>query len=366
MRASANGSNVRSVENSLGARSVAKVFFVILGLSAVLYLVYLTRHTLMLVVVAGFLALALDPPVNFISRRARFPRSLAIVTVYLLIVVAIVAIGLFLVPSISSGVNNLAKDLPGQLRTLLHQQWIQDLNRHYHVIDNLESSSTHLPKQLSGAVRTLEKVTIGAFSAAVQLVVVLVLAFLFVLEGPSLLDWCMRQLPEHQQTRWRHVVEDVHDVVVGYVAGSAAISLTAGVFTYLLLSLLGIPFAAPLAVLMAFLDLIPIIGPVVGATVIALATLLGHFPRDTIVWVVVFVTYHQIENYVYRPLVFRRTIEVHPFVVIISVLAGVEMLGVLGALLAIPFAAALQVVVKDWWATRDQGSATAPTSLGAT
>jgi predicted PurR-regulated permease PerM len=130
------------------------------------------------------------------------------------------------------------------------------------------------------------------------------------------------------------------------------IATVCGLVTYLTLTILGVPFAVPLSVLMAFLALIPLVGATIGGIVIALVTLLDDFPQDTIAWIVVVIVYQQIENNVLQPQVYRRTVDLHPLVIISAILVGSSLLGVLGALVAIPIAAAFQIVLRDVWTHR--------------
>jgi predicted PurR-regulated permease PerM len=122
--------------------------------------------------------------------------------------------------------------------------------------------------------------------------------------------------------------------------------------TWATLTILGVPFAVPLAVLMAFLDLIPLVGATIGGVLIGIVTLFHAFPTSTIVWIVVLIVYQQVENNVIQPVVYRRTVAIHPLIVIVAVLIGGSLLGILGAILAIPIAATLQIVVKELWQMR--------------
>ena len=112
------------------------------------------------------------------------------------------------------------------------------------------------------------------------------------------------------------------------------------------------PFAVPLAVLMAFFDLIPLVGSTIGGVLVAVVTLFADFPGDTLVWVAFVLIYQQVENNVFQPVVYRRTVDLHPLAVIAAILVGSNLLGVLGALVAIPIAAAIQIALKDVWEHR--------------
>jgi predicted PurR-regulated permease PerM len=194
------------------------------------------------------------------------------------------------------------------------------------------------------------------FSALVQLVTVLTMTFFLLLDGGRIFGWLVGTLRPERSARLTRVAHDVYEAVSGYVAGNLVISLIAGTTTYVTLLILGVPFAAPLAVLMAFLDLIPLIGATIGGVAIGIVTLFNDFPTSTIVWVIVLIVYQQVENNLIQPIVYRRTVNVHPLLVIVAILIGSTLLGVLGALVAIPVAAAVQIVARDVWSARRGGA----------
>jgi predicted PurR-regulated permease PerM len=278
------------------------------------------------------------------------PRWLAILSVYVIVAGLVILIGLVVVPPIATGVKALATDLPDKINQLQDTGWIRDLNNRYDVVDKLKQSAADLPTQLGSAAGTLQSVTFGAFSAFVQLVTVLTLVFLMLLDGPQIVRWAKAQLPKAHRPRADKLADEIYRVVSGYVIGNLLISVAAGSITYVTLLLLGVPFAAPLAILMAFLDLIPLVGASLAGAVIALAAgALGDFPWDPIIWLIVLTAYQLIENNMLQPLIYKRTVSVPPLLTIIAVLIGVELLGVLGALLAIPTAAVAQVIASDLW-----------------
>jgi predicted PurR-regulated permease PerM len=139
------------------------------------------------------------------------------------------------------------------------------------------------------------------------------------------------------------------------------ISVVAGTVALATLLILGVPFAAPLAVLMAFFDLIPLVGATVGAIVIGIVTLFADFPTATIVWIVVQLVYQQLESSVLVPIIYRRTVNVSGLLTIVAVLMGASLLGILGALVAIPVAGAIQIVTQEVWRSRhNPGGVLAP------
>jgi predicted PurR-regulated permease PerM len=161
-------------------------------------------------------------------------------------------------------------------------------------------------------------------------------------------------LPAEREPRAREVVDRIYRAVGGYVAGNLAISVIAGIVSFVTLTLLDVPFALPLSVLMAFFDLLPLVGATIGAIIVGVVTLFNGFPGSTIIWVVVQIVYQQMESNVIFPIVYRRTVEVNGLVTIIAVLIGASLLGILGALLAIPVAGALQIVLTEAWQLRQE------------
>lgn len=335
---------------TISARTIAKVFFVALGLSASVWLLYLSRQAVGLVVISVFLAIALGPPVDYLQKQTRMPRWSSIIVVYIFLFAAIVLVGLVVVPPIVGGVQQLAHEIPDKVEQLKDAGWIRDLNTRYDVVDKLSQSVSSLPNQLGSAAGTLRSITVGALSAFVQLVTVLTLVFLWLLDGPRIVRWLTKQAVPSQRERADRFAQHVYRVVSGYVLGNFVISFAAGTVTYLTLVLLGVPFAAPLAIFMAFVDLIPLVGATIGGGLIAIiCAALGDFPWDPIIWLIVLTAYQQVENNLLQPIIYRQTVAVPPLLTIVSVLVGAALLGVLGVLLAIPVAALVQVIAKEFW-----------------
>ena len=152
--------------------------------------------------------------------------------------------------------------------------------------------------------------------------------------------------------------------VGGYVAGALTIALIAGVTTFIVLTILGVPFAAPLAVIAGLFSLIPLVGATIAAVLIGVVTLFDDFPTATIIWAIWAIVYQQFENNVIQPQIQKRTVNVIPFITIVAVLFGATLLGVLGALVAIPVAASIQILVREYVDLRTLSkSPTAVTSL---
>jgi predicted PurR-regulated permease PerM len=334
-------------------RTVARIILVAVAIVGVLYFLYMIRTVLYLLFIASFLAIALGPLVEWFVRR-KVPRGVSILLVYLMLLLSVFGLGLLVVPPIVSGVNKFVNDVPGYVDDLRNSKTFAKYDDKYHITPELEKQAKKLPSHLSDAVSGLRSVTVGIFGTIVQLVTILVMAFFLLKDGNRILAFAIREMGPERAARSRRIAEDVYGAVGGYVAGNIAISVIAGVMAYIMMRILGIPFAVPLAVLVAFLDLIPLVGSTIAGAIVAIVAAVVGFPGKLITWVVYLIVYQQLENNVLQPVIYRRTVAIHPLLVIVAVLIGGSLLGILGALLAIPIAATVQIVVKEWWAFRKQ------------
>jgi predicted PurR-regulated permease PerM len=340
------------------ARLIAKIVLVAAATVAALYLLYLLRQVVGLVLIAGFFALAIAPAVNRLH-RGRVPRSAAILIVYLAFAASIFGIGLLVVPPVVSGVDRLSKDLPGYVDDLRHNKQFRRYDDRYQITSKLRQQAKNLPAKLGSAAGTLRDVTVGVFSRLVQLFSILVITFFLLMEGERMLAFFYRQFPEAREKRLRGIADDVSSAISGYVFGNLVISVLAGTVTYVTLAILGVPFAVPLAVMFGFFDLIPLVGATLGGIIVAAVTAFVDFPTSLIVWAIVFLVYQQIENNLVQPLIYGRTVQIHPLAIIIAILIGASLLGILGALIAIPVAAGIQSVVRDIYRYSAAGQAEA-------
>ena len=158
--------------------------------------------------------------------------------------------------------------------------------------------------------------------------------------------------PAGQAARIRVALDHMGKAVGAYVGGVLAQATLAAVLAYILLTILGVPFAAALAIVIFFADLVPLVGATIGALIVGIVTLFTDFPTATIVWAIYSVVYQQLENTLIQPQIQKRAVNVHPFIVLVAVLFGATLLGVLGALVAIPIAASVQIAIREWWTFR--------------
>ena len=335
----------------LSTRTIARVFFTLVALAVLLYLLYLVRSVLGLIFIAVFLAVALGPAVDR-ATRLKVPRPAAILSVFACLFLVIFLVGLLVVPPIVDQVQAFADDIPTYIEDVRENPTLREYDDKYKISAKLQDQAAALPSRLGDAAGALPSVTVGVFSAVLQLLTVLTITFFLLLDGGRIVNFVLAQARPDHEARMREVATDVYSTTGGYVAGALTLGTICGITTYVALAILGVAFSVPLAVLMAFLALIPLVGATIGGVLVAVVTLFDDFPTDTLVWVVFLVLYQQFENNVLQPQIYRRTVNLHPLAVITAILVGASLLGVLGALVAIPIAAAIQAVLRDIWRHR--------------
>ncbi len=301
---------------AISARTVAKVILTAIGVLAGLYLLWVIRGVIMLVFIAIFLAVALGPAVDFFQRKLRAKRIVAIILTYFSLLLVVTLIGLLVIPPIVEQTAKFVENVPEYVQDIGENETIREFDEEYGITKELQEQADELPDRFGDAASTLQSIVLGIVGAVFAIVTVLVLSFFLLLDGKRLFEWVMREIGPTHGPRWRAVAEEIYRSVGGYVVGALSISLIAGVSTYLVLTIVGVPFAVPLAVLAAFFSLIPLVGATIAGTIIAVvAGLGGNFPQDLIIWVVFFVIYQQVENNLIQPQIFRRTVQIHPLVV---------------------------------------------------
>jgi predicted PurR-regulated permease PerM len=331
-------------------RSILRIVMTVVCVAIALYLLYLLRRPIGWLLIALFLAVALSPPVNVLARRMR--RGLAITIVYLgLLAVPLLLIALIVPPLITEGerfVDNLPQYARDVSDFVQENRRLREINQDYDITGQLENEAAKLPGRLGGAAGTLRDVGFGIVNSTFALITILVLAAFMLGSGRRWTDAAIRMRPPEQRERLRRSLDHMASAVGGYVAGALTIALIAGVATYLVLLILGVPFRAPLAVIAGLFSLIPLVGATIAAFLIGIVTLFENFPTATIIWAIWAIVYQQFENHVIQPQVQKRTVHVQPFVTIVAVLFGSSLLGVLGALVAIPVAASIQILLREY------------------
>jgi predicted PurR-regulated permease PerM len=342
-------------------RSVLTVIVLVIAAWALLSILAITRQVISWILVSIFLALALNPAVEWFMRHGFKRRGAAAAVTYILAIGAIVGIGFVFIPTLVNQVNDLVQALPGYVDDLTKGRGrLGFLQTKYHIVDKVrEAVASGGASKVLGLTGTAISITKSVITLVVAIITITFLTFFMLLEGPAWMERFYGLLPKDSQARWRKVGYDVYRTVGGYVSGNLLISLIAGTLTTILLLILGVPFAVALGVIVAILDLIPLAGATIAAIIIGTVAFL-HSITAGIVIVVFFIAYQQIENHFLQPVIYSRTVQLSPLAVLISVLIGAKVAGILGALGAIPVAGAIQVVLVDWQRMRRERIAAAP------
>jgi predicted PurR-regulated permease PerM len=330
-------------------RAVLIVLLVVLAAAVVLQVLWVTRDVVIWTLIALFLAMALNPAVDFLLVHGVPRRGIAVAIVYVGTLLLIAAISATFVPTLISEVNDFADAVPGYLDDLTSGRGkLGFLEREYHIVERVrEAIESSGVAGVLGLSSTALSVTKSVVNAVVAIVTIAFLTLFMLLEGPAWVERFYSLLPGETQPRWRKVGADVYRTVGGYVSGNLFISLVAGVASTCVLLILGVPYAVALGLVVGILDLIPLAGATIAAVVVSTVGFL-HSTTAGLVLIAFFLVYQQVENHVLQPLVYGRTVRLSPLVVLIAVLMGAELAGVVGALGAIPIAGSLQVIFLDW------------------
>ena len=305
---------------------------------------------LILIVVAFFLAVGLNPAVEWLMRRG-LPRAWAVVAV---IFVVMVALGLFLfalVPVITDQTTSIGKNAPGWLDQLQNNQTVQRLDDKYDVVTKLKDyvTSGNLTQKVFGGVIGVGLAILG-FLANAFLVLVMMLYFLATL--PRVKKSLYRLAPASRRERVSKLGDQILQGIGAYVSGAFVVAMCAGVTTLVFLFIVGLgQYAVALAVVVALLDVIPMIGATIGAIVVC-AIGFATDVQTGIALVIFYVVYQQLENYVIYPRVMSKAVDISGLLTVIAALVGASLLGVVGALMAIPTAAAMVLLVNEVFVRR--------------
>ena len=335
-------------------------------------LVYRLRDVLLLIIVAGFIALILNPVVVALQRWRIKRRGWAVAVVTLWGLIVFFGLTLAFGFPLVNGITHLANTLPSYVSNAEHGKgWIGHLVRKYHVqhwVQNNTPKLVDFGKGLAAPALSLGK---GAFSLVIALVTIFVLVVLLLLEGPKMRAGVLGMMSPGRAQRYWQVAREVNRSVTGYMLGNFLTSLIAGGVVFVTLLIMGVPFPFLWALWVALVDFLPMIGGALAGIPTVLFAL-AHSLTAGIVTLVVFLVYTQVENHVLNPVVMSRTVKVNPLLVLLSILIGAEIGSWIGgifgafvaALLAIPAAGAIQVLVREIWRATGPRRAALPPGSG--
>jgi len=306
--------------------------------------------TLMLIVVALFLAAGLNPAVTFFERRG-MRRSYAVLLVIICVIIAVVLFLVAIVPVITDQVKSITDQAPSWFDRLQNNQTVQDLDDEYDVINKARDYVTggDFVGTLFGGALGIGLAVLGALFNAF---IILVLTLYFLSSLDTTKNALYRLAPSSRRDRVSRLGNRIIESVGGYVSGAFVVAMCAGISSLVFLFAVGLgEYAVALAFVVALLDVIPMIGATIGAVVVTLIAF-AEDPKIGIACVIFYVVYQQVENYVIYPRVMSKSVDVPGAVTVIAALVGAALLGVVGALLAIPTAAAILMLTREVFVRR--------------
>jgi putative heme transporter len=334
--------------SQVSPRTVWTVGLNVVGLLAVLTVVRAASTALSWVLLALFLALAANPLVTRLERMG-LRRGLGGAMIFVATLILVAALLTTFVPMVMDQARALVMAAPGLLESLRHQGWMEQLDARYGLFDRL---SEEVRQQLPGAAMPVLGMVSGLLYHVAAFITVVVLAAFFLAFGQDLFEKALLWLPPRKRGHWEGLGLRMHRTVGRYVAGSVFISLIGGVVTTVTLLLLGVPYFLPLGLVMAVLGLIPFIGAFLGGVIIVGTTFASAGTHAGFISLAVFLVYQQVENHLLQPFIQRHTLRMNPLLIALAMLAGTAFAGILGALLALPVAGALQILAHDILAHR--------------
>src|SRR5215212_7057986 len=342
---------------------IRTVAFALLTTAVVLgafFLLWQVRTFVGWLVIALFLAAVLKPAVNWLQRRHRLmKRPLAIGLTYLGVLVGqLLVVGIFL-PVLVDQINGFIKFVTTAANAPQGpQEYIKSLAKQnglggflQRFSDQLDELRKQLGEVLKNFLSSSGQIAISVAGMIAALATVLTLTFFLLLGSERYVDAGVGLFPERHQPLVRHLLSQSAGAISGYITGNLAISVICGITTFIVLLLLGMPYAAPLALLVAVLDLIPLVGATLGG---ALLVVVGLFvePWKAVVLLVYIVVYQQVEGSLLQPIVYSKAVQLNGLVILIALLVGGQLLGIPGALLAIPVAEIIRIVITELLAYR--------------
>lgn len=332
-------------------RTILATIGLVLGTIAGILMVRELGRVLAWLAVAAFFAVVLTPAVDWLERR-RIRRSLATVIVFLVGIGVVAGLLYAFIRPIANRADSFVERLPEFVEDARDGRGpVGRLVQRYDIDEYVEENQERLQEAIRNAGAPALDIVRSVANTLFALLTILVLTFLMLLEGPHICQGVVNMIDEHRRDRVRLVAADCAKAVTGYVAGNLLISVIAGLTTFAFLTLIGVPFSGALGLWVAFTDLIPLVGATLGA-IPTVAIAFVHSTPAGIAALIFYIVYQQIENHFLQPTVMSRTVNLNPLAVLVSVLAGVELFGVLGALLAIPVAGVIQVIGRDLWDER--------------
>ena len=351
----------------LSTRVVLRIVLTVLVVIGTVALIWVLWQPITWIIIAAFVAVALAGPVNLLARV--MPRALAITIVYIALLLVPIGISAAVLPPIVDQGVNFVNDLPGYVDDVQTEVQknpkLTKFDDDFGVTTELNRVAQDAPTKIGEAATIIRDFGSGLVSSLFAGITIYILSIFMLSRGRSWIDGALSLRSGRESKAAGIALDRIANAVGNFIAGAFVQATIAGVCAFVMLTILGVPFAGALAVLYALFDLIPLVGAFIAGLLILVVTLFADFPTASIVWVLYASAYQTFENYVVQPQIHKRAVALEPFIVIVSVLFGGTLFGVIGALLAIPVAAAIQIGAQEWWRYRLEQQDAQPTGVTA-
>lgn len=338
--------------SSIPWKTIVVTVLLVLATLATIEVVIKLRKVLIWVAIAAFFAVVLHPAVDLLVRKLRLRRTLAALIVFLLCTALIVGAGYTFVRPIVNQVNDFVNNFQAYVADArAGRGTIGHLVKRYNIDGYIDRNQASLRAGLKSAEKPLVRLARGVLDTITAIVTIVVVTFLMLIEGPRMIQSGFAVLSPDRRRQFETVLRDATRALSGYVAGNLATGIVAGGVCYVSLTVLGVPFRGVLSLWVGFTTVIPLVGALIGAVPAVIVAFIHSTPAG-IAMIVIFVVYQQIENRTFTKVIMARTVALSPLAAVVSVLVGLQLLGILGALLAIPAAGVINVVVRDLWGFR--------------
>lgn len=350
----------KQLSGDITTSTFIRFWLVILGFLGVFGILYLARNAIILVIIAAFLAVALNPPVTAIAKRLPGKSRVgATALAYTIVVITLIGFIITVIPTVIEQMIRFFKTLPGVIERVSEQaHWFTNLISRYGLEDQYNQVLENLQNQAGKAASDLGGSFLGSVGSVVEglitTLLLLVLTFLMLVEGPAWMRrlWGLYKNPQ-KRTHHRQLIHKMYRVVTGYVNGQVLISAISAVCSLVVIVILSALFdmpanlAIPIAVIIFIAGLIPMFGATIGAIIAGLLLAINDIGA-TIIFLVYYFIYQQVENNLVSPAVQSRAVEISALTVLVALTIGLSLFGILGGIIAIPIAGCLRVLALDY------------------
>lgn len=326
--------------------TVIRVVLTTVAVLLLVYGVYLVRSVVVLVVIAGFLAVGLDPAVRKLESLG-MRRGLAVASIFVAALLFIAGFAAAVVPPLVRQVAEFATNLPDYVDDLAQEnprirQFVEDND----LSEKLREATQDVPSRIASSFGSVLGIAGSVFGAIFSSVTVIVLTIYFLSSLSHIREGSTKLVPKSKRSRFKELSDPILEKIGGYVAGQMTVALTSGFLAFAFLAIIGVPYPVALALWVSIAGLIPLVGATLGAipaVIVAFFDSLG-LGIGTLVY---FLAYQQIENYIIAPRIMKRAVDISPAAVLLAALIGGSLLGFVGALIAIPAAAAIKLIAQE-------------------